>query len=74
MSPISVANAPVSWGAIMFEGFGEDGHGYNQVMDEIAELTPSFHGVSFEFLDRGCEQGPDTFETAVVGECYDVES
>jgi inosose dehydratase len=37
MSPIRVANAPVSWGAIMFEGFGEDGHGYQQVMDEIAE-------------------------------------
>lgn len=37
MSPIRVANAPVSWGAILFSGFGEDEHGYRQVMDEIAE-------------------------------------
>jgi formate dehydrogenase major subunit len=30
-----------------------------EIMDEIAELTPSFHGVSFEFLDRvGSVQWP----------------
>ena len=37
MGTIRVANAPVSWGAIAFQGFGEDGKGYVQVMDEIAE-------------------------------------
>lgn len=37
MGTIRVANAPVSWGAIAFQGFGEEGQGYLQVMDEIAE-------------------------------------
>src|SRR5262245_37867595 len=37
MSPIRLANAPVSWGAIMFEGFADDPLGYEIVLDEIAE-------------------------------------
>lgn len=37
MSRIRLANAPVSWGAINFEGFAEDPLGYEVVLDEIAE-------------------------------------
>jgi inosose dehydratase len=37
MSSIRVANAPVSWGAISFEGFAEKTLPYNVVLDEIAE-------------------------------------
>lgn len=37
MSKIRVANAPVSWGAIMFTGFNDDPLGYEVVMNEIAE-------------------------------------
>jgi inosose dehydratase len=37
MSPIRLANAPVSWGAITFEGFAQEPMGYDVVLDEIAE-------------------------------------
>jgi inosose dehydratase len=37
MSAIRVANAPVSWGAITFEGFAERTLPYPVVLDEIAE-------------------------------------
>src|SRR5262249_14871546 len=37
MSAIRIANAPVSWGAISFEGFEEKTLPYNVVLDEIAE-------------------------------------
>ena len=37
MSQIRVANAPVSWGAIAFEGFAEEPIAYDVVLDEIAE-------------------------------------
>jgi inosose dehydratase len=38
MSAIRIANAPVSWGAITFEGFAQpDPTGYGVVLDEIAE-------------------------------------
>jgi inosose dehydratase len=37
MSALRVANAPVSWGAISFEGFEEKTLPYDVVLDEIAE-------------------------------------
>ncbi len=37
MSTIRIANAPVSWGAIAFEGFAEEPIAYDVVLDEIAE-------------------------------------
>jgi inosose dehydratase len=37
MSQIRIANAPVSWGAIEFEGYGENALPYSVVLDEIAE-------------------------------------
>ena len=37
MSPIRVANAPVSWGALEFEGFKQKPLSYDVVLDEIAE-------------------------------------
>jgi len=37
MSQIRIANAPVSWGAIAFEGFNEEPIAYDVVLDEIAE-------------------------------------
>jgi inosose dehydratase len=37
MSQIRIANAPVSWGAIEFEGFEKEPIPYNVVLDEIAE-------------------------------------
>jgi inosose dehydratase len=36
MSPIRVANAPVSWGALEFEGFRQKPLPFNVVLDEIA--------------------------------------
>jgi inosose dehydratase len=37
MSPIHVANAPVSWGALEFEGFKQKPLTYDIVLDEISE-------------------------------------
>ena len=37
MSPIRIANAPVSWGALEFEGFSQKPLTYDVVLDEIAE-------------------------------------
>ena len=37
MSPIRIANAPVSWGALEFEGFKQKPLPYDVVLDEIAE-------------------------------------
>ena len=37
MSPIRVANAPVSWGALEFEGFKQKPLPYDVILDEIAE-------------------------------------
>lgn len=37
MAQIRIANAPVSWGAIEFEGFQNEPIPYNVVLDEIAE-------------------------------------
>ena len=37
MSPIRIANAPVSWGALEMEGFNEKPLPYDVVLDEIAE-------------------------------------
>ena len=37
MSPIRIANAPVSWGALEFEGFNEKPLTYDVVLDEIVE-------------------------------------
>ena len=36
MSHIRIANAPVSWGAIEFEGYGDNALPYTVVLDEIA--------------------------------------
>src|SRR3954469_2267011 len=37
MSPIRVANAPVSWGALEFEGYNQKPLPFDVVLDEIAE-------------------------------------
>ncbi len=37
MSPIRIANAPVSWGALEFEGLKQKPFPYHVVLDEIAE-------------------------------------
>ena len=64
MSPIRVANAPVSWGALEFEGFKQKPLPYHVVLDEIAAtgyagtelgdwgFMPTDHAVLREELDQ----------------------